>query len=108
MTPRCPRCDSTTLVVQQRAQHACSALGVTAGAAAGFSSAIGGAETGAAIGALAGPLGTFAGAVLGALAAGAAGCLAGFKVGRIVDHTVLGDLECTTCGHCFFDKDVAV
>jgi len=104
MTLCCPRCHSVDLRSQQRAEHTCSLLGVTAGAAVGLSSALAGAEAGAITGALIGPLGVIAEALLGTLTGGTAGFLAGIKLGRMVDQALIGDLECNYCGHVFFDK----
>jgi len=41
---------------------------------------------------------------MGALAGATAGCLAGTKLGQLVDRTILGTYQCLDCKHTFSDE----
>jgi hypothetical protein len=46
-------------------------------------------------------LGVLAGAILGGLLGGTAGSMARAKAGDVVDEKLLGNFECSDCGHVF-------
>lgn len=97
----CPQCQSSRIQCRDYARRAGGTVGLAAGAVVGTSSALGGAETGLAVGFAAGPLGAFAGALIGGLVCAAAGCVAGARLGSVIDDQVLDNYCCLACGHSF-------
>jgi hypothetical protein len=105
MTMTCPHCQSQRVATKDIAKKTGGVLGMVGGAASGTVGTLGGAELGATVGMIAGPagvlIGGLAGAFFGALVGGAAGCVAGSKLGEVVDDNILDNYECLDCGHVF-------
>lgn len=90
----CTRCQSDRLVCRDYARRAGGTVGLAAGAVVGTSSALSGAEAGLTVGFAAGPFGAFAGALIGGLVCAAAGCVAGARLGAVIDDQVLDNYSC--------------
>lgn len=105
MIPTCPACHSDQIQHCHYGKRAGGTIGTVAGAFSGASGATAGALEGARIGAtvmrFAGPTATASGAVLGAISGGLIGCVAGLKLGEVVDQELLCRYRCTQCGKHF-------
>jgi hypothetical protein len=108
MSLKCPKCTSDQVRTRDNAMKAGAVIGVTGGAISGFSGALAGAEMGALAGSLVGPVGIpiggIGGAIFGALTVGTAGCLAGSRIGGILDQEVLDNYCCMHCEHTFNNR----
>tara|TARA_B100001059_G_scaffold229851_3_gene263097 strand:- start:10581 stop:11141 length:561 start_codon:yes stop_codon:yes gene_type:complete len=105
MIPTCPACHSDQIQHCHYGKRVGGTIGTVAGAFSGASGATAGALEGARIGAtvmrFAGPTATASGAVLGAISGGLIGCVAGLKLGEVVDQELLCRYRCTQCGKHF-------
>ncbi|WVM88025.1 hypothetical protein UMZ34_16970 [Halopseudomonas pachastrellae] len=105
MIPTCPAVILTRSSIVTTANVSAAPLVPFAGAFSGASGATAGALEGARIGAtvmrFAGPTATASGAVLGAISGGLIGCVAGLKLGEVVDQELLCRYRCTQCGKHF-------
>lgn len=101
----CPQCQSMQTEPRHIARRIGGAVGAAAGATSGVAVTLSGAEVGAAVGLMGGPIGLacggIAGAILAGLVAGAAGCATGAACGQAIDHMVLDNRRCLTCGRTF-------
>jgi hypothetical protein len=101
----CPQCQSGSVLSRDLARRTGGVLGAAAGGIAGATGAITGAELGGAFGLVAGPpgmvLGSIAGALLGAFVTGTTGCIAGARLGELIDENILNNYQCQECGYQF-------
>ena len=101
----CPHCKSTQIQTRDHARKVGGAVGTIAGTSIGVAGALNAGRIGMSVGLIAGPVGVavggIAGIVLGALCGGTTGCLAGAKLGEVVDRHVLNNHRCLQCGFTF-------
>lgn len=106
--PVCPHCGATHSERKDYAKHAGGTVGLVAGGVAGITGAASGAEIGGLLGLSAGPVGfvvgSMTGALIGCLVGASAGCVAGAKLGEVIDHRVLRNHLCLECG-CVFSAE---
>jgi hypothetical protein len=104
VTPRCPKCMSPQLETRNLARRFGGAIGALAGTTSGVLLALNGAKDVFLRGPLGALLGTVAGLVIEGIVSGATGCMAGSKLGSVIDRNILHNHQCSACGHTFGDK----
>jgi len=103
--PSCPVCHSHSVQRCHYGKRIGGAVGTVAGALSGAAGsakgAVEGARVGAAVFSIAGPAATASGAVLGAISGGLVGCVAGIRLGTVLDEELLCHYRCNDCSHHF-------
>lgn len=102
---RCPSCGSSAVAKQAIARKAGAAIGGVSGVLRGLSATSIGASivliTNSPTGGLTTTIGRLASAITAAFVSGAAGCIAGAKIGTVIDHYVFDAYQCNQC-NCSF------
>lgn len=102
---KCPRCGSSTVTKKATAKQTGAAIGGVGGVLKGLSTVSIGASialiAGGSSSGLATTLGRAAAIITAALVSGAAGCIAGARIGTVVDHYVFDAYRCSHC-NCSF------
>lgn len=102
---KCPSCGSSAVAKQAIAKRAGAAIGGVSGALRGLSATSIGASivliTSGPTGGLTATIGRLASAITAAFVSGAAGCIAGAKIGTVIDHYVFDAYQCNQC-NCSF------
>jgi DNA-directed RNA polymerase subunit RPC12/RpoP len=86
MIIKCPNCQSNRIVTKDVAKKTC-----------GTTRTLSGAELG-------GTIAVIASALLNALVDGATGCVAGAKLGEVIDDRILDNYQCLACNYEFSQK----
>ena len=97
MIIKCPNCQSNRIVTKDVAKKTCGFLGIVGGAASGTTRTLSAVELG-------GTIGVIASALLNALVDGATGCVAGAKLGEVIDDRILDNYQCLACNYEFSQK----
>lgn len=109
MSVICPNCKSKSVITKDAAKKTCAVVGALAGAASGVASVISSAEIGGTVGLIVRPagsaVGSLAGAIIGGLIAGTSGCIAGIKLGTVIDERILNNFHCLEC-HFEFSSQI--
>lgn len=102
---KCPSCGSSAVAKQATAKKVGAAIGGVSGVLNGLSATTIGANiiliTGSPTGGLTTAVGRLASAIMAAFVSGAAGCIAGAKIGTVIDHYVFDAYQCNQC-NCYF------
>jgi hypothetical protein len=102
---KCPSCGSSAVAKQAIAKRAGAAIGGVSGALRGLSATSIGASivliTSGPTGGLTATIGRLASAITAAFVSGTAGCIAGAKIGTVIDHYVFDAYQCNQC-NCSF------
>lgn len=105
----CPRCQSENVITINIGRKTGGTLGALAGAASSIPRITAGASSGAYLGAIAGPpgivAGSLTGAVLSGLVGGTAGCIAGTRLGEMLDRKIFDNYRCLSC-ELQFSQDI--
>lgn len=101
----CPNCGSSAVTKQATAKKAGAAIGGVSGVLKGLSAVPIGASivliASSRTGGLTTTLGRLASAITAAFVSGAAGCIAGARIGTVIDHYVFDSYQCNQC-NCSF------
>ena len=101
----CPSCGSSAVAQQATAKKAGAAIGGVSGVLKGLSATTIGANiiliAGSPTGGLTTAVGRLASSIMAAFASGAAGCIAGARIGALIDRNVFDSYRCTHC-NCSF------
>lgn len=102
---KCPSCSSSAVAKQAIAKKAGAAIGGVSGVLKGLSAAPFGASivliASSRTGGLTTTLGRLASVLTAAFVSGAAGCIAGARIGTVIDHYVFDSYQCNQC-NCSF------